>query len=107
MPPNLLAALVKHESGGDQNAISSAGAIGLTQLMPGTAQALGVDPYDPWQNLVGGATYLKQMFDRFGDWALALAAYNAGPYDPYVQRGEVPPYSREYVARVLADAGLG
>lgn len=76
VPVNIFSALVKAESGGNQNAKSPAGAIGLAQLMPNTAKGLGVDPYDPVQNLTGGARYLKQQYDRFGDWGLALAAYN-------------------------------
>jgi soluble lytic murein transglycosylase-like protein len=58
---------------------SSAGAIGVMQLEPATAAALGVDPYDLTQNIRGGVTYLKQMYDKYGSWNLALAAYNWGP----------------------------
>lgn len=79
LDPNLLARLVKQESNGNAQAVSSAGARGLTQLMPGTAAALGVDPDDPDENLFGGATYLKQQLDRFGNVRQALAAYNWGP----------------------------
>jgi soluble lytic murein transglycosylase-like protein len=73
--------LVTAESAWNPNAVSSAGAIGLTQLMPATAAQLGVsNPYDPWQNLVGGATYLASLLNQFGgDYWKALAAYNAGP----------------------------
>jgi soluble lytic murein transglycosylase-like protein len=78
-----------------------AGAIGLAQLMPGTARGLGVDPYDAWQNLVGGATYLRIQLDRFGQVDLALAAYNAGP--GRVVDGRVPSITETqlYVLRVL------
>lgn len=79
LDPRLLAALVKQESGFRADAGSHAGAIGLTQLMPGTARELGVDPHDPIANLDGGARYLSQQLDRFGSVPLALAAYNAGP----------------------------
>ena len=104
--PALLAGLVKQESGFNPNATSSAGAKGLTQLMPATARSLGVtDATDPAQALDGGAKYLKQQLDRFGgDERLALAAYNAGP--GAVQRfGGVPPYAetKAYVEKVLAN----
>ena len=105
--PALLAGLVKQESGFNANAVSPAGARGLTQLMPATAAGLGVtDATDPAQALEGGAKYLKQQLDRFGgDVAKALAAYNAGP--GAVQKyGGVPPYAetQNYVQRVQANA---
>jgi hypothetical protein len=75
----LLAALVWTESNFRPDAVSHAGALGLAQLMPGTARGLGVDPRDPLQNLDGGARYLRTQLDRFGRVDLALAAYNAGP----------------------------
>lgn len=104
--PALLAGLVKQESGFNPSARSSAGATGLTQLMPATARGLGVtDATDPLQALEGGAKYLRQQLDRFGgDERLALAAYNAGP--GAVQRyGGVPPYAetQNYVKVVLAN----
>jgi soluble lytic murein transglycosylase-like protein len=107
LDPALLAGLVKQESGFDPNAVSPAGARGLTQLMPGTAAGLGVtDPSDPVQALDGGARYLREQLDRFGgDIARALAAYNAGP--GAVQRyGGVPPYAetQNYVRAVQAHA---
>ena len=102
--PSLLRGLVRQESGFDPRAHSSAGAMGLTQLMPATAASLGVtDPYDPAQSLAGGARYLREMLDRFGgDPAKALAAYNAGP--GAVERfGGVPPYAetQHYVQNIL------
>ncbi len=75
----LLAALVWTESAFRPDAVSSAGALGLAQLMPGTARGLGVDPADPLANLDGGARYLRTQLDAFGRVDLALAAYNAGP----------------------------
>ena len=77
--PNVFVRLVRQESGGRPGAVSPAGAIGYTQLMPGTARGLGVDPRDPWQNLLGGARYLKQQLNTFGNYSDALRAYNAGP----------------------------
>jgi len=105
--PALLKGLVSQESGFNPSARSGAGAVGLTQLMPGTASALGVtNPLDPAQSLQGGAKYLRQQLDRFGgDETLALAAYNAGP--GAVQKyGGVPPYAetQNYVTSVMSKA---
>lgn len=77
--PRLLAALVWSESAFDPGAVSPAGAIGLGQLMPGTASGLGVNPWEPTENLDGAARYLAEQIDRFGRTDHALAAYNAGP----------------------------
>lgn len=102
VPEDLFLRLVQQESGWNTAALSSAGAIGLAQLMPGTADILGVDPSDPVANLDGGARYLSQQFRRFGTWRLALAAYNAGP--EAVERHEgVPPYdeTQHYVRVIL------
>ena len=105
--PALLAGLVRQESNFNPTAGSSAGARGLTQLMPATAAGLGVtDVTDPVQALDGGAKYLKQQLDRFGgDVTLALAAYNAGP-GAVQQHGGVPPYAetQSYVKKVQAFA---
>jgi soluble lytic murein transglycosylase-like protein len=105
--PALLKGLVSQESGFDPSARSGAGAVGLTQLMPGTAASLGVsNPLDPAQSLQGGAKYLRQQLDRFGgDARLALAAYNAGP-GAVAKYGGVPPYSetQNYVNSVMAKA---
>lgn len=105
--PNLFLALINAESGFDAKAVSPKGAIGLTQLMPATAKALGVDPHDPHENLTGGARYLRQQYERFGTWPLALAAYNAGP-TRVARLGRIPniPETKAFVARVLRDAGL-
>jgi hypothetical protein len=102
--PNLARAVLRHESGGNPKAVSSAGAIGLMQLMPGTARGLGVNPNDPKRNLEGGIKYLAQLSDKYnGDYTRTLAAYNAGSgrVDAY---GGVPPFpeTERYVKNVLA-----
>lgn len=100
----LVAALISKESGGNQSAISDAGAIGIGQLMPETARELGVDPYDKLQNIDGTIRYLAQMLQRFGgDVSKALAAYNAGA-GAVESYGGVPPYSQTqaYVNNVLS-----
>ncbi|MBS1303659.1 lytic transglycosylase domain-containing protein [Loktanella sp. SALINAS62] len=101
IPEDLFARLVQQESNWNPTARSHKGAIGLAQLMPGTARLLRVDPHDPVQNLDGGARYLKQQFVKFGNWPHALAAYNAGPGAVEKYRG-IPPFAetRTYVARI-------
>jgi len=103
MDPALVKAVVAAESNFKSTAVSRVGAQGLMQLMPATAEEMGVsEPYEPSDNLKGGVRYLRKMLDRYGDLRHALAAYNAGPaaVDRY---GGVPPYAetRAYVKRVL------
>ena len=103
LSPDLVEAVAWQESRFRVGAISPKGAVGLMQLMPGTARALGVDPHDVSQNVHGGAAYLGQMLSRYGgNVELALAAYNAGPgaVDRY---GAVPPYreTQAYVAAIM------
>lgn len=103
LSPELVEAVGWRESRLRPGVVSPAGAIGEMQLMPGTARALGVNPYDSRENYQGGATYLSNMLRRYdGDLVRALAAYNAGPgaVDRY---GGVPPYkeTREYVAAIM------
>ena len=102
--PKLFESLIHQESNFNPTAQSSAGAQGLTQLMPKTAASLGVtDPFDPMQNLNGGAKYLSQLLKQFdGDTKLALAAYNAGP-GAVRRAGGIPPFqeTQDYVRKVL------
>ena len=101
--PALLSALVWQESRWNQAAISPKGAVGLAQLMPGTARDLGVNPADPVANLTGGARYLRRLLDQFdGDVERALAAYNAGP-GRVRSSGGVPAIAetRNYVASIV------
>ena len=104
MEEELLVAVVFAESAFDPRAVSPKGALGLMQLMPDTAARLGVEqPFDPWDNLNGGAAYLRQLTDKYGgDLRLALAAYNAGEGRVLTYQG-VPPFSEtvSYISRVI------
>jgi soluble lytic murein transglycosylase-like protein len=102
VPEDLFLRLVRTESNFRPTARSHKGAIGLAQIMPYTAATLGIDPHNPKENLEGGARYLSQQYRRFGNWRLALAAYNAGPEAVSRYRG-VPPYAetQHYVKAIL------
>ena len=106
IPPEVLTAVVRQESGFNPDARSPVGAIGYAQLMPETAKSLGVNPNNAMQNLMGGARYLRQMYDKYKSWPLAFAAYNAGPgaVDKY---GGIPPFpeTQSYVNSIIH--GLG
>lgn len=114
IPTRLLDAVIAQESGYKPWAISSAGAMGIMQIMPGTARILGLaNPFDPVANMQAGARYLRQQLDRFGRVDLALAAYNAGPERGSLRRGYVPaiPETLNYIRTITTNwarlAGLG
>jgi hypothetical protein len=100
--PGLIKAVIKAESNFNPRAVSSAGAQGLMQLMPSTARGLGVtNSFDPEQNVMAGAKFLKQMLDRYdGNLNSALAAYNWGPGNLEKKGGSLPSETREYMTRV-------
>lgn len=110
IPEHWIAAVLRAESAGDVRAVSSAGAMGLMQVMPGTwaelraRHRLGDDPFDVRENVMAGTAYLRKMWDRYGNVAAMLAAYNAGPgrYDEYLSAGRVlPAETRAYVAALV------
>lgn len=116
IPEHWIRAVLRAESAGDVRAISSAGAMGLMQVMPDTwaelraRHGLGRDPYDPRDNIMAGAAYLREMWDRYGNVAAMLAAYNAGPrrYDDYRANGRaLPAETRSYVATLAPALGGG
>ena len=114
IPEHWIRAVLRVESAGDVRAISSAGAMGLMQVMPDTwaglrsRHGLGRDPYDPRDNILAGTAYLREMWDRYGNVAAMLAAYNAGPgrYDEHLATGRtLPAETRAYVATLATVLG--
>ena len=102
LPPSLVRSVMKAESGFQPRAVSPKGAVGLMQLMPGTAQTLGVNPFDPAQNVDAGTRYLRALLEKYnGALRHALAAYNAGPA-AVEKHGGVPPFAEtlDYIRRV-------
>jgi soluble lytic murein transglycosylase-like protein len=112
IPAAWIRAVMRAESAGDVRAISSAGAMGLMQIMPDTwtelriRHGLGRDPYDPRDNVLAGAAYLREMYDRYGSPGF-LAAYNAGPgrYEEYLGGRPLPAETRAYVAALVPFVG--
>jgi soluble lytic murein transglycosylase len=103
VPPALVKAVIHAESAFNPRAVSHKGAMGLMQLMPATARSLGVlEPFTAEQNVEGGTRYLRTLRERFGNWTMALAAYNAGP-EAVSRFNGIPPYgeTQHYVRRVL------
>jgi soluble lytic murein transglycosylase-like protein len=116
IPEEWIWAVMRVESNGYARAVSRAGAMGLMQIMPGTwAQlrtryGLGTDPFDAHDNIMAGAAYLREMYDRYGNPSAMLAAYNAGPgrYDEHISRGRpLPTETVAYLARLAAVTGNG
>lgn len=105
LDPDLLHAVIQAESAYDPFAVSTKGAVGLMQLMPDTAARFGIwDPYDPEQNILGGARYLRQLLVLFGlDVQLAIAAYNAGENNVLRHGKKIPPFeeTKNYVNKVM------
>ncbi len=115
VPQSWIRAVMRVESAADARALSSKGAIGLMQIMPGTwaglraRYGLGANPFDPHDNILGGAAYLRELHDRYGSPGF-LAAYNAGPgrYEDHLATGRsLPPETRAYVAHLAPMIGLG
>lgn len=113
LDPALLKGMIRVESNFHKDSVSRSGAMGLMQLMPGTAKSLGVkDAFDPEQNIFGGAAYIRRQLNRFGDIRLALAAYNTGPHrvgtynikdpDDTAQYARISKRVRNYVKKVLS-----
>jgi len=105
VPPSVALAVAQRESGFNQSAVGSSGELGVFQLMPGTARDLGVNPAVLEQNVQGGITYLAQLYRQFGDWNIALQAYNGGQGN--VQRGTVSTAAQQYATSVLSASGYG
>ena len=103
VPLAILQAVQRAENGaGNPNEVSSAGAVGYMQVLPGTGADMGLNVYDPWQNVLAGATYLKQLYQRFGTWDMAFRAYNYGPNSSNLGSSGAQRYSNS----VLSNLGL-
>ena len=107
VPLEVAVALLDQESTGKEDALSPKGAYGYMQIMPPTGEELGIDIFDPKQNITGGLRYFRQQLSKFGSLPLALAAYNAGP-GAVSEYGGIPPYAetQDYVKKILGRLGL-
>lgn len=103
IPPDIFANLIGAESSWNPNAHGAAGEEGIAQLMPGTAP--GIDRFDPFASLAKAAQLLRQYYDKFGSWPLAVAAYNAGPNNASIAQGNVPLASQGYVSKIMSGFG--
>lgn len=105
IPPNLLAAQINQESGFNPNAVSSAGAQGIAQFMPATANSIGLkNPFSPTASINAAAKYDAQNYTEFGNWTQALEAYNQGP--TATAQGTVYPGAQSYASNILSNAGM-
>lgn len=103
IPPDIFANLIGAESSWNPNAIGAAGEQGIAQLMPGTAP--NINRFDPFASLSKAAQLLRQYYDKFGSWPLAIAAYNAGPNNATLAQGNIPLTSQGYVSKILGSSG--
>lgn len=101
--PAIMLSLAKAESGFNQSAKSACGHIGVFQLSHSTAKRMGLDPYNVDDNIKGGITYYKNMYDRFGSMELALAAYNSGPDAVIRNNNSIPKHSQKFVTGIIND----
>jgi soluble lytic murein transglycosylase-like protein len=107
VPPALAVQVATQESGLNPNALGTKGEVGLFQVMPSLAASMGLDPSDPVQNTQVGVSYLAQLYEQFGDWATALAAYNWGPGNVSTYGAAAAPASTQaYVSSALSAAGI-
>lgn len=101
--PAIALSIAKTESGFRQDVTSAGGNIGVFQLAPATARNMGLNPYDLNDNIKGGITYYKNMYNKFGSMELAVAAYQTGPLTISRNNNKIPSYSQAFVARIMKD----
>ena len=101
--PAIVLSIAKTESGFNQNIKSASGHVGVFQLSPATAKTMGLNAYELNDNIKGGITYYKNMYNKFGSMELAVAAYQVGPLNISRNGNKIPGYSRSFVSRIMAD----